>query len=37
MMRLFFSLMFLAISLAAMAIPAPAQVVSATIKINGMI
>ncbi len=37
MIRLLFSFMFLTISLAAMAIPATAQVVSATVKINGMI
>ncbi len=37
MTRLLVSLLFLTISVAAMATPASAQVVSATVKINGMI
>ena len=37
MTRLLVSFMFLTISVAAMATPASAQVVSATVKINGMI
>lgn len=37
MTRLLFSFMFLTIILTATAIPAAAQVVAATVKINGMI